>query len=205
MLEVFDNVFRKTPSQISEQYIDKGLDILPIIDEVNGFFDDAFEGEYINPVDEVDNALSSSGTKLDNVNNDNVMEMTNKVVTNPTFQAKMKKLEPSLGSKFISDIPKYLILGVVITILVFVLKGKVSPAAGTAAAAQQLSGCYMIYGDGKDYNYVKLDGCSDWYSESTDNLLKCRCNNADSDISKPSDCTGDNSDSPYCIGKIDTS
>ena len=157
----------------------------------------------------VKKALVDNGSNINNVNNDNVRPAIGTITSDADFQVQMRKAESSLGKKigtyFISNLPIFMILGVAIATMVLIDEGKVSPAAAAQAAAQQLSGCYMIYGDGKDYNYVKLDGCSDWYSESTDNLLKCRCNNADSDTSKPSDCTGDNSDSPYCIGKIDTS
>ena len=157
----------------------------------------------VKPTIAVKTALADNGTNLDNVNNDNVGPAVSTITTDPDFQAQMRKVESSLSKKigtyFISNLPLFMILGVAIATMVLIDEGKVSPAAAAQAAAQQLSGCYMIYGDGKVYDYVKLDGCSDWYSENTNNLLKCRCNDSDSDISKTNDCTGDNSDSPYCI------
>ena len=151
----------------------------------------------------VKKALVDNGSNINNVNNDNVRPAIGTITSDADFQVQMRKAESSLGKKigtyFISNLPIFMILGVAIATMVLIDEGKVSPAAAAQAAAQQLSGCYMIYGDGKVYDYVKLDGCSDWYSENTNNLLKCRCNDSDSDISKPNDCTGDNSDSPYCI------
>ena len=152
-----------------------------------------------NPAPAVEKAISQTGSSIAGTNDNNVGQNLSAVVQNTGYISKMKEYAGNFGSHIISNLPAYLILGVVIATMVFVVEGKVSPAAAAQAAAKQLSGCYMIYGDGTEYNYIKLDGCSDWYSENTNNLLKCRCNNSDNDISKPNDCTGDNSDSPYCI------
>ena len=162
----------------------------------------------VKPSIAVKTALIDNGTNLDNVNDNNVGPAVGTITTDPDFQAQMRKVESSLSKKigtyFISNLPFIIVLGVVIAILVLIDEGKVSPAAAVTAASQSLSGCYMIYGDGKVYNYIKLTGCSDWYSQNTYNLSKCRCNSTD-DVSKPMDCTVNDTDLPYCIGKIDTS
>jgi len=120
---------------------------------------------------------------------------------NKLYKAKIKqitsKLKPS--SKVFGIIGIVVIIGILIPILISVQKGTLSPTAANIVYQQQMSGCYMIYGDGENPEVIKLDGCSQWYSSDIKNALSCRCSSA---ISLANiNCSADDKGLPFCIGQ----
>jgi len=184
-----DNILNKTPAEIAKEAENNLLSFTPS------------ETDIIIRLPEFprQSVIEANGGNLDDVNDGNVNDKVTLVINNPEFRREINRYaaQSNFGKFIISNLPKILILSVLITLLVFVIKGQVSVAAAAASYAQTLSGCYMIYGDDKDLQFVKLDGCSDWYSKSIENSLKCSCNSISEDVN----CTGDDKDLPYCIGQ----
>jgi hypothetical protein len=126
------------------------------------------------------------------------------LLDNKVYKAQMERLASNISeavksSKVWGVIGFTTFLGVFVAILIAVQRKDIPAPSAPIIANYFLTGCYMVYGDGKNPTVVKLDGCSSWYSNSNENSLYCKCGNTKS-ISEIK-CSGDDKNLPFCIGK----
>jgi hypothetical protein len=118
--------------------------------------------------------------------------------------------EPGLADRITSKLGKY---GVKLISALMTLGGIVGAIIGGGyivlkMIADELTGCYVFFNDGKKADYQKLEGCSDFYSSSVQNQALCTCGalvapNAQNKGLTNAQCSGIPSecDQPYCIGR----
>jgi hypothetical protein len=70
----------------------------------------------------------------------------------------------------------------------------------SALLANKISGCYLITNNGGNITTIRLEGCSDWYSGS-ENQMFCRCpsNETTTTLTKPDCSKSELSNYPFCI------
>jgi len=118
--------------------------------------------------------------------------------------------EPGLADKITSKLGKYGVKLIASLMALGAIAGAIIGGGYIVLKmiADELTGCYVYFNDGKKADYQKLEGCSDFYSSSVENQPLCTCGalvapNAQNKGLTNAQCSGIPSecDQPYCIGR----